>query len=193
MIDVNEIKTGDCLMISKGGGNFKVCFVLFPDIKNNVCIRHEYEIALQHIRIKRYVEDVPSDLKDYMYIPVVDFKEISFCINDATQKCLDLLKKRIQNSTPISDILQCQLYRLITGEYLIEPSRGYYEQCDFTITVSPNELAKSVSPPQDWQTGGAERFIIDKFTYVRVFFIYSDTILSLVRKLVGIQIKKHRN
>lgn len=180
MIDVNEIKTGDCLMISKGGGNFKVCFVLFPDIKNNVCIRHEYDIALQHIRIKRYVEDVPSDLKEYTSIPVVAFKKIISLINNATLDAYNYVKTAAEHSTPNPDSDQYLLYHRITGDYLLAPPENEQTKESFCFTVSPGELSKFAGSPSAWMTGGAEKFTISQSTYKNIMFLCSTTITTLI-------------
>ena len=50
MIDINKIKTGDCLIRTKDGVT-TACFVLFPNMQYNVCVRHAFECTDRRIRV----------------------------------------------------------------------------------------------------------------------------------------------
>ena len=180
MIDVNKIETGDCLMIGKGNCQYKVCFVLFPYIKCNVCVRHEYEITPTYIHIMRYAGIAPSDLKEYTSIPVVAFKKIISLINNVTLDAYNYVKTAAEHSTPNPDGDQYLLYHRITGDYLLAPPEHEQTKESFCFTVSPGELSKFAGSPSAWMTGGAEKFTISQSTYKNIMFLCSATITTLI-------------
>lgn len=160
MIDVSNIMTGDCLIRAKREGN-KLCFVIFPFMAYNVCMRHEYEWTKSHIRITRYLPIAPSDLKDYDYIPVVSFKKVAQIFNEATEQAFDEVRKAPKGTQPCSDKESALLYKCITGDYILTTFNQEAQENGFMMTVSPSELSFSDKPPQDWQIGGAEKSYVD--------------------------------
>ena len=174
MIDIKEIKTGDCLAkleVLKS----KLCFVLFPYMEYNVCIRHEYEFSTRSIRLTHYQPIAPSDLKNYDYMPVATFKKLAHCFSDAIRLALQIVTSASKSDTSFPNEESCQLYKLITGDYVAMPPNGAVSETNPCITISSGELATSDKPLQDWQTGGAEVQYISKATYEKLKEYYNDS------------------
>ena len=172
MIDIKEIKTGDCLAkleVLKS----KLCFVLFPYMEYNVCIRHEFEFIGKSIRVTHYQSMAPSNLKNYDYMPVATFKMLAQCFSDTIRLALQIVTEASKSDSPFQYEESCKLYKLITGDYIAMPPNGAVTETTPAITVC--ELATSDKPLQDWQTGGAEVQYISKATYEKLKEFYNDS------------------
>ena len=183
MIDVYSIKTGDCLF-RMNIENRKLCFVIFPFVEYNVCIRHEYEWTENHIRITHYLPIAPSDLKYYGFITVASFKKVAQILNDATEQAYDMVRIAPKYIAPFLGRKTARLYKCITGDYILTTFRQEAQEDAFTLTVSPYELSVSDKPPQDWQIDGAEQRYVDPNMCHMLKTIFEESKRKLVHEFL---------
>lgn len=191
MIDINKIKSGDCLLRVKDN-IITACFVLFPNMEYNVCVRHAFECTHRRIRVLNNLQQAPSDLEEYCIISFLEFHSLAFIANSAIHKSFDLVNKTPTDYKPLFESMVFQRYQLINGDYFIVPCNPKNKSWLRIFYVSGTELSWTDQPPQDWQTKWATISYIQPSAYISLK-IHADTYISLFQSKAQKIMRNMRN